>query len=106
MTVELVTEDSAVCADYAARNEERCLDFSGYKVPEHTQGAIERYINNRLYPGSFLGAVLSNDLKQAVTLADEENKEALVEIVYWFYNRAPRHCWGSVELFRNYLNSK
>lgn len=93
MTVELVID-------------QRPLDFSGYGVPKHTQEALERYINHRICPGSFLGAVLSNDLKQAVSRADEENKLALVEIVYWLHNRAPSYCWGSVELFKNYLNRK
>lgn len=83
----------------------RRLDFSGYEVPEHTQGAIERYILDRLAPGGFLTAVLANDLFGAVGRADAMNTHALKDIVGWIYMRAPRDCWGSYEIVRKYLET-
>ena len=73
------------------------LDFTGYDIPSHTQGALERYINHGLRPGSFLEAVLSNDLFRAVGAADLANTLALTEIVKWLYNCAPIGCHGSEE---------
>ena len=34
-------------------------------IPQHMRGGIERYVMNGVPPGSFLTAVLSNDLKEA-----------------------------------------
>lgn len=109
MTNELLEEDNAVCADYAARYEtcelERyVLDFSECNVPEHMHGAIDRYINHRLHPGGFLEAVLCNDLTGAVSKADLVNRNHLADYVKWFYNHAPSGCWGSRENFERWLN--
>lgn len=46
-------------------------------------------------PGSFLTAVLENNLKEAVARADEESLDALPHIVAWLYDRAPNVAWGS-----------
>jgi hypothetical protein len=102
-TIELATEDGAVCADYAARTDERWLDFSGYDVPDHMHGAISRYINDRIAPGSFLEAVLCNDLRKAVASADLVNRNPLADYVKWFHNRAPGGCWGSRERYEAWL---
>lgn len=64
-------------------------------IPSHTQGAIERYILNGIPPGSFLTAVLSNDLKEAVARADAENQRNLVNWVKFLYNHVPGRAWGS-----------
>lgn len=105
MTNELDTEDNAVCADYAARDEmlEYGLDFSGYDVPWHMHGAIGRYIKHRIPPGSFLTAVICNDLKKAVDTADLANRNHLADYVKWFYNHAPSGCWGSRENYEQWL---
>lgn len=103
MTVELATEDGAVCADYAARDEHFPVDFTGYNVPEHMHDTIERYINHRLHPGSFLEAVVCNDLKRAVDRADLVNQNCLAEYIRWFHNRAPATCWGSRENYEKWM---
>ena len=46
------------------------------KVPEHTQGALTRYFLYAFEPGSFLQAVLSNDLYSRVARADAFNQPA------------------------------
>ena len=48
-------------------------------IPAHTKAALDRYVNDRLLPGGFLTAVLSNDLFGAVGSADSENLAALPE---------------------------
>ena len=65
------------------------------QIPEHTENAIERYVNERIPPGGFLTAVLSNDLAGAVARADMYNREALSDIVQYIYNRVPASAWGS-----------
>ena len=71
------------------------LDFSDYNIPEHTKGALERYVNQRFFPGSFLTAVLTNNLIGAICYADRENEAALRDIVAFAYNRLPQECCGS-----------
>lgn len=74
------------------------------KLPEGIRGAVQRYIENQIPPGSFLEAVLCNDLKSACACADHVNRHALFDIVSWFYNYAPSTCWGSPEKFRLWLS--
>ena len=81
------------------------LNFTGYNIPEHTQGSIERYVLNRYAPGGFLTAVLANDLFGATGRADDQNIVALKDICAWIYNRAPTDCWGSYEIVKRYLET-
>ena len=81
------------------------LNFSGYNVPVHTQGALERYIVNGYEPGGFLLAVLSNDRVGAMSRADYENRYALFDICNWIYNCAPRACHGSMEKVYAYIDA-
>ena len=73
------------------------LDFTDYRVPVHTQSALTRYVDQGLYPGSFLESVLCNDLIGAVIKADGYNRDALVEIVRFVINELPETAWGSAE---------
>jgi hypothetical protein len=72
-------------------------------IPEHNRGAMERYVEDRCQPGSFLTAVLSNDLVGAVSCADSMNTVHLVDVVKWVYNELPGLCWGSREKVRKWL---
>lgn len=83
------------------------LDFQDYdNVPEHTQGALARYVEDRLPPGGFLEAVLTNDLLRAVSRADTWNKAALADIVRFVYNRCPAGCHGSRENYEAWLRGE
>lgn len=72
-------------------------------IPEHMIGALSRYVFDGLQPGSFLGAVLSNDLRRAVGCADEKNRDNLVNWVTLLYNYVPAACWGSPEKYRQWV---
>lgn len=76
----------------------RPLDFTGYNIPDHTQGAIRRYVEQGLMPGGFLEAVFLNDLMSAVGRADSQNIYALKDICMFVYNEMPAKAWGSREL--------
>jgi hypothetical protein len=64
-------------------------------VPEHMHGGLARYIDSGIMPGSFLSAVLTNDLKGAFGYADHINKNRVGDIAMYLYNYAPSACWGS-----------
>lgn len=68
-----------------------------YMLPEHMQGAMERYIAHGIPPGSFLTAVLEGDLFEAVGRADHINQQYLADYVTYLYNYAPLNCYGSRE---------
>ena len=80
------------------------MNFDGYNVPEHTQGALQRYVEHGLMPGDFLVSVLTNDLFGAVARADSMNIHALKDICMFVYNELPSNAWGTrakVEAFCN-----
>lgn len=82
----------------------RAIDYTG--LPEHIQGAMQRYVEHRLHPGSFLTAVLSNDFIGAVQRADDINKERLVDIATWVWQELPIACWGSEEKVSRWLDNQ
>ncbi len=73
------------------------------RLPEHIRGGVQRYIEEGCPVGSFLAAVISNDLKESFGCADEVNRQRLFDIVSFFYNEAPSPCWGSPEKMRAWL---
>lgn len=75
-------------------------------LPEHIRGAMKRYIEDRLQPGGFLEAVLSNDLAGACGRADHINRDRLQDIVSFLYNEAPTTCWGSPERVKAWLEAR
>ena len=81
------------------------LRFEGMyaAIPAHTQGALLRYVDDKLFPGGFLTAVLCNNLFGAVGQADNQNLEALPLIVKFVYNEMPGNCWGSKQKMEDYL---
>lgn len=66
-----------------------------YRVPLETADQIVHYIHNGVQPGSFVRAVLENDLITAVRKGDIENRAALSRIVEYLYNTCPRGAWMS-----------
>ena len=75
-------------------------------IPELTQGALQRYVEAKIEPGSFLTAVLCNDLFTAMGKADMFNQRALHAICMYIYNEVPGNCWGSKEIVNDWLARK
>ena len=71
--------------------------FRDWSIPDYMRGGIERYINDHIRPGSFLTAIISNDLKEAIFCADDFNLNNLPAYVAYFYNETDSRCWGSKE---------
>jgi len=66
-------------------------------LPEHMRDGMQRYIERGIPPGSFLTAVLENDLMLAVLRADSINRRHLFDLAEFLYSKAPTMCWGSRE---------
>lgn len=79
------------------------INMEACDIPGYMQDPLERYICDRVHPGGFLTAVLSNDLKEAVCRADDTNIRHIADYVRFLFNYAPMACWGSPEDFRNWL---
>lgn len=75
-------------------------------IPKYTQEALDRYVNQRIMPGSFLQSVLSNQLFDAVARADRENLAALKDICLYIYNELPGDCWGTRERMMDWLRKQ
>lgn len=66
------------------------------QLPERLRGGAKRWIEQGIQPGSFLTAVICNNLREVFGQADDGNRAGLFQIVFWFYNEAPGLCWGNV----------
>jgi len=59
--------------------------------------SLEMYARHKVPCGSFLNAVLENDLSGALSKADYQNSARLHEIVSFVSNNVPHNIWGSKE---------
>jgi hypothetical protein len=67
---------------------------------------LGRYVNHKISPGSFLKAVLENDLKRSFETADFINRARMAEIVEFVYKIVPFDLCGSKEKVKNHLDSR
>jgi hypothetical protein len=86
----------------------RKINFNEWaeKIPDYTLEALQRYFEYGLPPGSFLTAVLQNDLMGALAKADEYNKEALQDICSLVYWEFPEQAYGSEYKVLAYMSQK
>ena len=75
-------------------------------APERFRGGIERYLEHHIAPGSFLRAVLENDLMGAIGHADEESARELKDLVSWLWQEMPSTLWGSKERVAAWLSAR
>ena len=80
--------------------------FANYDIPAHTQQALKNYVQDRVPPGGFLYAVLTNNMTQAFGRADTDNAAALQDIVRWLYNEPTALCWGMPEKVAAWLDER
>lgn len=73
-----------------------------YHVPAHLIPGLVRYLHDRIEPGSALGAVLRNDLREAVRrMATMESIRALV---LFLDAEVSSRAYGSPEKVAKWLN--
>lgn len=65
---------------------------------------VRNYIEGGQIPGSFLLALVSNDLFGAYRTADQQNLHAMRQWIDWFYNHSPAGCSGSKENVEAWCN--
>ena len=73
--------------------------------PQDIKEALNRYVHKGYEPGSFLLAVLSNDLMGAFNRADDGNLEAMPHIMAYVYNEIPSNVHGSREKVKAFLEN-
>lgn len=74
--------------------------------PENIIESLNRYVTKRIPTGSFLQAVLENNLMEACGRADFQNREHLFAICSYIYNELPLNCWGSRGIVKKWLENK
>lgn len=81
-----------------------------YRIPDDIRASLDAYVRGEHpYPfGSFVTAVLANDLVGALGQADDENRANIFEYASYLYNEMPgrtgdpsRDFWGSYEAVKN-----
>lgn len=73
------------------------------KLPEHMQSGARLYIEQGILTGSFLTAVLQNNLVNAIGQADSINRQELLAWANWLMWDIPAIAWGSVEKVQAYI---
>jgi len=71
-------------------------------IPRNIKAIIDLYVDKGYSVGSFLYAVLTNDLFEATARADQQNQFALTLICQYIYNYTPKPCWGSPEAVKDW----
>ena len=84
-------------------NKKEQYTFRGFHIPSYMMESLQRYIENHQTPGNFLSAVLKNNLRKAIEMADDQNIHNLPAYIGFLYNHAPRGCWGSEAHFNQWL---
>jgi len=92
----MTTRDTTQLDHYTAK-------LAASDVPEHLQGGLALYLAEGYQPGHFMTAVLENNLKEAVSRADDKAALGIAAVVRFLYNHAPRHAWGSPTNVTTYM---
>ena len=72
-------------------------------IPEYMRASAIGYLTGEQpYVGSFLDALLKNDLKRTVIRAAPGNAAVLKDWVRFLFDTAPHTCWGSPEKVRDW----
>jgi hypothetical protein len=81
------------------------MSISYELLPMHMREGFRLYIERGIPGGSFMNAVLSNDLMGAFGRADDINSAAMFNICCFIRNEAPMGCHGSAEQVHEWTKS-
>ena len=73
------------------------------KIPVHCRDGLKNYLVSGIPVGSFLSAVICNDLTNACGCADDVNRHALFDYVQFLYQYAPHRAWGSPQAYKDWI---
>jgi len=73
-------------------------DYS-LRIPVGVKSSLDHYFGYHDMPnkGSFMYAILTNNLHNSIFQADDRSMESLKWIVYYLWTAFPKEAWGSVE---------
>lgn len=74
-------------------------------LPDHMHEGMINYIEDGVPPGSFLAAVLENNLTMAVMKADHINRHRIVDFVEYLMWFSPNGCYGNEEAVQNWIKT-
>ena len=75
------------------------------RCPEDYRDELRAFIEEGAMPGTFLAAVVTNNLRAATNHARWADCIGdLSPLVTWLYNEAPAQCYGSAENVRAWLS--
>lgn len=78
--------------------------LDGQGVPAHLHDGLVRYLLQGTLPGSFLTAVLRNDLREAVLRADPASFAGLPALLVFLATYTPAGCHGSPAAVARYCD--
>lgn len=87
-------------------NKDGWYEFRGFTIDPTSLESIRDYVEHGADPGSFLAAIICNDLKATVAQADDTNMANIPAFVCYFYNEVPSDCWGSSEKMIKHMAKK
>jgi hypothetical protein len=82
------------------------FDGKTSEAPVHILDSIDRFVRHRIAPGSFVRAVLSNDLAAAFRTADEDSLRGLRDIMRYIHWEIPGGCHGSESKVKKWLKGQ
>jgi predicted nucleotidyltransferase len=77
-----------------------------YNIRPDIKESLDRYVSHGIPTGSFLEAVLENNLMEAMGRADSFNRAALYDICSYIYTKLPSVCHGSPQKVKAWLELK
>ena len=81
-------------------------EFAKRDLPAYMVPGMYNYLSNKIPPGSFMSAVLCNDLYLACQTADSTNRFRLFAYMDFLHNEAPPKSFGSYDAYKSWLESK
>lgn len=75
------------------------LTYIDENLPEHLREGVRNWIEQGITPGSFLRAVIRNDLQAACLRADEISYAQMRQLIRWLVQFAPSGSYGSDKVF-------
>lgn len=82
-------------------------DINYDSVPvDYMAGGLKRYVEHGMEPGSFMQAILCNDLMGAVSRADATNIQLIPAWCKWIHANLPGICYGSEERYEAWVTKQ
>lgn len=73
------------------------------RCPGSVREQLQMYIEEGRPVGSFVRAVIENDLRLAVLFADAINESLIIGIVWWLHHEAPADCLWSPKQYTAWM---